>query len=335
MAILTRSRGTVRLRRAYGAGGPLVSAGRRAVGAVFPYMASAAASAGAAFSAYRKKSKTGTTGSIISNQHDQATRYRRKRMPRRRRRAWVSFTKKVRHVDLQMQPLQIYTKEGTTNLTAVANAGNVWSRMLGGTTVTDNDELQQIFFQQFNTASLAAIVSNRIFVKSICLDVQLTNNDTHTVIIDMYQLRCRKTFASASTLHSQYVNALAELGATPKGGTINSSSTALTLFDAPNFCEFWQVMSKREVMIGAGSTVSFQIRSPVNKMIEGKVLQSNLQAIPFYTRAMFFTWHGQPNNGGAAGAAQFNSTNLTVGYQTVVHYAVVPGTNAKEQGASA
>lgn len=287
------------------------------------------------YSMTRTKTKnTGVDAPIMSTQHDQITRYRRKRMPRGKRKRWVSFTRKVRHVDLQMQPLQIYTKEGTINLTSAANQSQIWSRMAGGTTVTNNDELFRIFAAQFNTAVLANMVDYRIFVKSLAMDIQLTNNGTTTLIVDVYTLRCRKTFASATDVAGQYNAALTEVAAAPNAGTLSVNGTATTVFDAPNFCEFWQTMRKREVLIGAGVTSTFQIRLPVNKMIEGKVLQSNLQAIPFYTKAMLFDWHGPPNNQGAAGAAQFAPTSVTFGYQTVVHYAVVPGTNTKSAGSS-
>lgn len=304
-----------------------------------PVLGTAAAAGGAMMNRIFRRSGAaagngGRTGPIVSTQRDQATRYRRKRMPRRKRKRWVSFTRKVRHVELQMQPLQIFTKEGVINLTSAAGQSQIWSRMAGGTTVANNDEILRIFAAQYNTTVLSNLVAYRIFIKSLVLDIQLTNNGSTTLIVDVYTLKNRKTFGAAGDVAGQYNAALNEVAAAPNAGTLLVNGTATTVFDAPTFCEFWQTLSKREVLIGAGVTCTFQMRLPVNKMIEGKILQTNLQAIPGYTRAFLFDWHGPPNNQGPSGAAQFAPTSVTFGYQTVVHYAVVPGINQKNAGSS-
>lgn len=274
-----------------------------------------------------------------TQQHDLRGRYRYKRMPARKRKAWKRFTRKVQHVDLQMQPLQIYTKEGTVNQTSVANANGVFSRMCGGTTVTSvtaNNEIFQAFNQAYNLGgTVANAVPYKLFIKSIVLDVQVGNNGSYPVVLDVYTLRCRSKFASAVEPSAQLAAAWGELAALPGGGTVTTSATSLTVFDAPNFCSYWKVLRKQEVIIGSGQIATFQLRMPMNKHLEGKDLQSALQAIPGYTRCFLFTWHGAPSNRGGSGAAQFDSVSLTFGYQHVVHYAVPPSSTTKEAGATA
>lgn len=273
-----------------------------------------------------------------TNQHDLRGRYRYKRMPARKRKAWKRFTRRVQHVDLQMQPLQVYTKEGVSNQTSVANANGAFSRICGGTTVTApraNDELFQCFNQAYNLGGVIAnAVPYKLYIKSMCMDVEVANNGSYPVIIDMYTLKCRSKFASATDPATQLAQAWGELAALPGGGVVTTSATALTVFDAPNFCSYWKVLRKQEIIIGSGQVATFQMRIPMNRHIEGKDLQSSMQALPGYSRCFLFTWHGSPSNRGAAGAAQFDSVSLTFGYQHVVHYAVPPSSTTKEAGAT-
>lgn len=283
--------------------------------------------------------KKDTTGRLLSYQHDQALRYRRKSMPRRRRRAWVRFTRKVRHVDLQMQPLQVFTEEYTYNQTTSANQGAAWGRILGATYISGvagrplNDEIFQIFKNAYNLTLVSQCVPYKLFVKSMCMDVQIRNNGSSNAILDVYIVKNRSKFASASYIDDQYVAALGELQATASGGTVTATKTALTPFDAPNFCSYWKILSKREINLGSGQTTTMQLRSAINRHVEGKELQSSLQCL-VGSKAILVTWHGSPSNSGAAGVSQFDSTALTFGMQTVVHYAVPPSSTVKEAGST-
>lgn len=293
-----------------------------------------------AYRAYRSYTKTrtrkrATDGAAVTFQNDHALRYRRKSMPAAKKRKWKKFTRQVRHVTLQMQPLQIYTRQGTENVTSAVNAGASWSRMCGGVNVPANNEILQCFLNAYpsfaTTASEAAEL--KLFIKSIVLDVQIRNNGEQPIIIDKYHLECRNVNSITSTVHAQYNQALGEV--VPLNGTsLGTTSTALTLFDAPNFLSYWKVMSKREHVIGAGQVCTFQIRMPENKYIDGKTLVTHQQSIPRFTRAMFFTWHGCPANSGSGGAAQFQSSSVTFGWQTVVHFAVPPSSTVQEAGQS-
>jgi len=283
----------------------------------------------------RLRSRGASDGRAVTFQNDSALRYRRKSMPPRKRKAWKKFTRKVRHVTLQMQPLQIYTRQGTENVTSSVNAGAHWSRMCGGVNVALNNEILQCFLNAYPSfASTASQASElKLFIKSIVLDVQIRNNGEQPIIIDKYHLECRANNPQSQTVHAQYNQALGEV--VPLNGTaLGTTSTALTLFDAPNFLSYWKVMNKREHVIGAGQVCTFQIRMPENKYIDGKMLTTHEQSIPKFTRCMFFTWHGAPANTGSLGASQFQSTSVTFGWQTVVHFAVPPSSTVQEAGQS-
>lgn len=305
-----------------------LSAGTSLIARSAPYAARAFSLA----NRFRNRNKSAIESPVNTFQHDSQMRYRKKRMPRRKRKAWKRFTKKVGAVSLAMQPLQIYTKEGTENVTASANQGTQWGRICGGTNVSNNDELWQIFRRCYNLAAIADAIPYKIYVKSICLDIQVTNTGSFPIVLDIYTLMYRQDFVTNSKVQDQWVAALGEVAAPAGGGSITSSKTALTVFDAPNFCSYWKVLSKREYIIGSNNLITLQMRIPVNKHIEGKVLQSSPQALVKYSRAFLMTAHGCPSNRGTLGASQFDPISFTCGYQTVVHYAVPPSSTQKEAG---
>lgn len=274
-----------------------------------------------------------TEGGAVTFQQDAKTRYVRKRMPRRKRKRWTRFTKKVRHVELQAQPLQIYTTQGVNNSTTAKNQGQVASRILGGTTSSGNDEIYQIFQGAYNIANVAACAPYKIFVKSMVMDYQISNTGSYPVIFDVYTLMCRQTFTTAQDIGAQWLAAIAEVQSPAGGGSMSTTTTAITPFDAPNFCSYWKVLKKTEYIIGSNQVITLQLRNAANRHVEGKELATAPQCLRG-SKAFLITWHGAPDNRDA-GNAQFAPTTVTLGYQTVVHYAVPPSSTTKEAGKSA
>lgn len=301
----------------------------RAAAGTVNLIRSAAPYAKKAYSAIRtiQKRKRTVTPMVSSFQHDNVPRYNYKRMPARKRRVWKRFIKKVRHVDLQMQPLHVYTKKTLNAGTTAANVGNSFGYMIGGTTVTNNDELYQMFKGAYNVASAAACAPYKIYLKSLVLDMMITNTSTTTVILDVYRLQCKKDYATASQLATQFNAAIGEVAADATAGTLTATDISTTVFDAPNFCSYWKVLSKREVILGSGQTTTMQMRKPSNKYIDGKLISQNVQALPGYTEAFFIMWHGAPD-----ATPNFSATAITVGTALVGHYAVPPGSLQTETG---
>lgn len=267
-----------------------------------------------------------TEGSVLSTQHDVVNRYRKKRMPKRRRRRWVSFVKKVRAVELAAQPLQFYGYQRTDRVTGAVNLQTYNSYMIGGTTVTNNDELYQIFQQAYSTLSIADASENIIYMKSISLDIQITNTGLSGCIIDVYKVVCRKTYNSAVTVHGQYTGALGELAAPSGGGSVTTTNPSLTAFDAPNFCSYWKIISKKEILLGVNQTTTMQLRNARNKRIDGKLLSTSPQAIPGYTVAYLFMIRGVPE---FSAVSRLAATDVTFAAQYNLKYAIPPGKTAE------
>lgn len=263
-----------------------------------------------------------TQSSVLTTQYDQSLRYRKKRMPKRKRRRWTSFVKRVRAVELAAQPLQFYGFQRSQRLTGGVNVQTVASAMLGGTTVANNDELYQIFQQAYATLNVADAADNIIYMKSISLDIQLSNVLSTAAIVDVYVLQARKVFNTAQSADAQWSAAMLELSSPTGGGTVNPGNVSTTLFDAPNFCSYWKILSKKEILLGAGQVTTMQIRNARNKRIDGKTLATAPQALPGYTKCMFFMVRGVPENVTTPRTA---ATDIVWSYQINVKYAIPPG----------
>lgn len=299
---------------------------RRFVG---PALSGAAAAVTQAAGSYlgSLSGRNSTEARVLSTQHDVVNRYRKKRMPRRRRRRWVGFVRKVRAVELAAQPLQFYGLARTERLTGAVNVQTYAGYMLGGTSVTNNDELYQIFQQAYNTISVSDAAEHIIFMKSISLDIQLTNSATTGAVVDVYKLLCRKSISTATAPAAQFTAALGELASPSGGGTVTTTNASITAFDAPNFCSYWKILNKKEILLGAGQTTTMQLRNAKNKRIDGKVLNTSPQALPGYTMCYLFMIRGAPELN--AGLSRLAATDITFGIQYNLKYAIPPGKTAE------
>lgn len=282
-------------------------------------------------SAKSKGKQAQSSSSIISNQYDVGSRYRRQRMPARKRRVWKRFTRRVKHVMLQMQAGSTFTSDNYQRLISVAaNTQVTFGQMLGGVGATDNDELLAIFKSAYNPAlSVTSTDKYKLFVKSMVLDLQIKNTGSSSVIIDVYEVVCRQSDVTTNRIETTFNNAFAEQqGALI--GSVSATNPAVTPFQNPLFLSMWRVNSKKEILLGAGSTTTMQMRLPYNRMIYGKKLENNVQALPGITKAYLCQVRGTPENN--AGSPRLSAGEIVVCGQTTVTYGIPPGETAATTG---
>lgn len=319
--MMTRSKALVRRVGAYGSSGALVT---RIAGSIIrnsPRILSAAKNYVKQRGTSQKKS---ITPSVISTQYDVGNRYSRKSMPRYKRRKWKGFTNRVKHVMLQMNPLNTFTNDNYRRvITWVAEAQATFGQMLGGVSATDNDEILGAFKAAYGGAlSTTTVDRYKLFIKSMCLDIQIKNTGANTAVLDVYQLICRKGDRDSNRIETSYSNAFAEQDVAAIG-TVTSTNTATTPFQNPLFLSMWKILNKKEILLGSGQTTTMQMRIPYNRMMYGKLLENNLQAIAGLTRAYLFQVRGAPVN--SAGSGSCAAGELVICAQTTVAYALPPG----------
>jgi len=286
----------------------------------------------------KQKSKRAIVPLSNTVQHDSRNRYTYKRMPARRRRKWVAAIKRNRAMDIAMQPLQIYTLAGNRTIASAVNEGASWGKILGGTTVAGvtgdaNDELYGVFKDAYNLSTVAGCIPYKIYMKSLCLDIEVNNSANDIAIVDVYLLQKKRRHNNNQSVHTHYQNSLPTTQPASGATALLPSNSALTPFDAPDFCSIWKILNKKEYIISAGQIATFQLRSPVNKYIDGRRLTDCPQALPGYSMAYLFMWHGQPGaDAGGTGIPGTLATELTFTWQVVGHYAVPPGSIQTERG---
>lgn len=259
----------------------------------------------------------------ITAQYDFSKRYQRKAMPKWKRKRWVRFTKRVNHVMLQSQALASWTRDILFNFTAAADTQVTFGWYLGGVGAPDNNELQQVFNAAYGSPIFSALDDYKLFIKSLCLDIQISNPSTRGVILDVYTLIARAGDNQAAETIGTMYNRLYNEQQSTTVGLVSPTNPASTPFQNSLFCSKWKILSKKEILLQAGGCTTMQMRNPVNKMMYGKTLESNNSYIPGYTRAYLVQARGVPEI--EASVSRLAPVQLVCGGQWTVVYGIPPG----------
>lgn len=286
----------------------------------------------------RLANRTGSAGAAITTQHDVSTRYRRKAMPRRRRKCWVRFTKRINHVIMRNAPLQSLSFDDCGAVISwVGNNQATDGILLGGTNAgSQSNELLRMFQAWFGaTGNTAAQAARKLYVKSICLDIQMTNTGGAGCIVDVYHLVCRKGYNGTTVsgvaptqvvdgvpLNQQYDDCFDEQG-TLSIGAVDRLNPSTTPFQNSPFCSIWKIVKKTQILLGAGQVTTLQYRNSRPRTIEGKVLEMYPSQIPGYTTGVLFQFRGVPENN--AGTPRLAAGAVTWRGQKTLTFAVPPG----------
>lgn len=312
--------------RSYGAGA--IGTVARLARSLAPVAAQAAARyvAGRARSAVDQvvTSRNETSPTSVTTQHDVSTRYRRRRMPARKRKRWVRFTRRVRHVELQMQPLQIYQHLTKNSATAAGGTQGQAGLYLLDTNASGQGHLTSLFKTVYGlTGAITEYGPNRLYLKSACIDLQLKNTGTEQCIIDMYWCRTRANINDTSAIGSLFDAGITNMTAY---GAITTTNPALTPFDNPNFCKMFKILKKTEYLISPDQVVTLQQRQAKNRYFQGRNLFYAAGALRG-TFAFFFQVRGVPEN--TADASGLTGWSIAWSSQTTIHYAIPPGVSSE------
>lgn len=219
---------------------------------------------------YKTQYQKGVTG-----QHDSAFQYRKKRMPRYKRKQWKKFVKKVTAVNNKLLGTQTVLYNKQTSCTSATGEQNYTVCTLYG---KDGDQSTAVNregggrdLRLLYDALGATQRGARILFKSGVLDVTLTNMsvDQGGVIppieADVYEV----TYGYSSDDFTSVANAFNEaksdtqlIGATQ----LTETTRGATLFDFPTMLSAGRVkiMSKRKYFIPARGCITYQVRDPKN-----------------------------------------------------------------------
>lgn len=207
----------------------------------------------------------------VTSQYDVRTWYKKKKMPRRRRKAWKKFKSKVQAVLNKEIAPTYFLYRTTTTLSSLDNQQGWGSLMLytayGG--AAPNNDLYQI------SVGLKGALGNQIGAKyrfeSACLDVLLRNKGTNIALIDVYTVYCRAdlpdNYASPYVALTSFDSlANQDNNADPK---IADTDIGYTPFTCPLFCSFFKVVKKRTLTLSGGAVTEMQMRDAKNRKLWG------------------------------------------------------------------
>lgn len=300
----------------------------RVVRGVAPYVAQALANRiGGGMTQVTRDSGAG--GPALTVQNDQNLRYRRRRMNRRRKKRWVRFVRRVNHVATAASPSNFYVNSSLGGVVTIAqDAQSTFAAMLASTTGSGGQDLLLGMFKAAygSTLTSTTAAAYKLFCRTMVLDVQLCVTGAANVVVDVYELLCRKSYETGSTTAEAMYNTLyGQNKASPGGlGSTAVTSPANTVFSNPLFCQYWKVLSKRELLISAGVTSTLQLRIPRDKWMEGRIFLSYPLIVPGLTRCLFFQARGVPQN---ATGAKLSASEITWKAQLSGNYAFPPGSD--------
>lgn len=240
-----------------------------------------------AYRAYNSYTKTKSRNirsreNVTTGQKDFTNQYRFKRMPRRKRKKWVSFKRKVNAV-VNKRTSRTFLFNDALNIddTTVSHLSPHFASVcIAGCNGTEDSSSATTIHQQAGFRDLKKIIdalgsgqmtNRRFYCKSMILDVTLFNHGNRPVEIDVYDIAANKDVtlgnSIASNLTSYPTNdfyQVYESGASLQavGGIVGSvlANRAFTPFSIPVCSSLLKIYRKRKFMVPPGSSVFLQRR---------------------------------------------------------------------------
>lgn len=238
----------------------------------------------------RRAKKNVTYGRGVTIQHDAQQQYRKKRMPRRKRRQWAKFVRKVAAVNVRNLGTRtvIFNTQMTFGSTGTQQNWETfclygWNSSQADSAFTcGNQDVQKIFNNDpeiLKSGPPVAPINGKIQMHSAVMDVTICNNGVNSVEMDLYVIHHRK-WVNKNRLQEAFV------AGTTNTGPINPSNTneitylkrGVTPFDIPNALSASgiKIVKKTKYFVpGSGGIVTYQVRDPKNHMVNADMMTNN------------------------------------------------------------
>lgn len=266
------------------------------------------------------RSRGWSSGRLITNQNDYASRFVGSSRRRRGSRAGRRFRYRVLQTVNANQPLSVYTVTGSARGNTLANEQSFYGVGLYTTQMSGMNDIQNLMTDAGINLATAAQVSSSVIIKSACLDVQIRNNGSVDAIVDIYEVLNVRDTNSTATIASLFTTYFGQMT------TITASSEknpAVSVFENPQFCRHFKVLKKTETTVPAGDVITMQMRNGKDKKITASTANDYQGCIPKLSKFYFFMWHGIPEWTGTA--SQLAATDMVFSYQKSYKYALNSG----------
>lgn len=312
-----RSRSIVRS-RPYGSGGlaTLGAAARMALGA-YPRRNT------------NSRSQNFANPAPITGESDWRRTYRRKRMPRRRRRRWVRFSRKVRHIILKQVAPQfnvVLRQENVTSLSGQQGSSHVHTILgaAGDGFTSDISFLTDRALELAITNGVSPAKDNlRIHVSGWMAETQITNNLTYPIYVDCYYWKAKRDLPNGiNSVESLWEESLADVAAQlasvpPAITPLSTNDYGVTPFQGTQFAKTVRVWKKIRVKLAGGSTTQIEQRSGRDYRRSWS-FDEHYSLVRNCTEGILFVQYGTPSNSVIEGDGIARATDLS--YSTNINY---------------
>lgn len=223
----------------------------------------------------RTKLKSEARDIGVTNQYDRSVVYRRKPMPKFKKRKWVKFVRRVNAVNNKGLSTHTLLKNDTMTLSETGSGNQVygWFHLYGWAGIDLSNE--------FGGGDIASLVNHDTAVSgpsrkfrftSAVLDVTMSNSGDYTLEIDVYRFVHTKANAN-NTMQLDYQNAeTGQVLPNPTGTFVNSpillANRGATPFDFPIFLKKGnQIIKKTKYILSPSQVATFQVRDARDRYV--------------------------------------------------------------------
>ena len=231
-----------------------------------------------------KTKKRISSGRGVTTQYDKSRIYRKRRMPRRKRRAWKRFSKKVGHViDKNLGTRTVVINSQLTEATSAGSSDQLTAQIalypVRNDTYAHLNDLFDLYTNYTGNADFDA--TNKLIFQSGILDITVqnasvdTNDEPAGVEVDVYEITSSSSWQEEGSTNVGLTKVIQD-GFTSTSNE-GSAGTGLALpqrgvspFDACQALSQFKlkIWKKTKYFLGAGQTFTYQIRDPKRRVID-------------------------------------------------------------------
>lgn len=229
----------------------------------------------------------------LTSEKDVRTVYRKRRMPRRKRKAYVRKIKGFRSLQMRNEPSRIFMYVNATGEDSGANTSNYFGNFYGLCSQDGYSNSLRKVYNQFtnNTAADQKAFASHLRIDHMSLTIILRNSTTAVVggsgviDLDVYKVVCIKDIPNSVWVDGTDIQAMLqtlagrlntavgqdiEVGdtgtgiATTASGNVNSVGSML--WNTPNFLRYWKILKQTKIQISPGQIIQLNMRTSRNKI---------------------------------------------------------------------
>lgn len=282
------------------------------------------------YNAYRSLTSSGRKSSEmqpLTAEKDVRTVYRKRRMPRRKKRRFIRSIKRFRNLQLRTEPSRIFQYVQGYEMDSAANTSNYAGAFFG---LPANDaysnSLQKVY-GQFTDGTVAdqKAFASHLRIDHMAISVVLRNITTATtgesgiIDLDVYKVMCIRdvptTLWSPGTSIQTLIQTLSgrlnqargqdievsDVGAgitTSASGNVNAVGSML--WNIPTFLRYFKILKQFKIQIGVNQVIHLNMRSSKNKRVSFEECgnfgtSGRLSAKAYVTQGYIFNQNGRWN----------------------------------------